>query len=85
MKLVFDVINPQHQAARKALQFVCGNALVCESQEDAKQLAYGGGELKDRFKAVSMDGTLFQQSGVMSGGSADLRQKSKKWDEKVVK
>ncbi|CCD69832.1 Structural maintenance of chromosomes protein 1 [Caenorhabditis elegans] len=85
VKLVFDVINPQHQAARKALQFVCGNALVCESQEDAKQLAYGGGELKDRFKAVSMDGTLFQQSGVMSGGSADLRQKSKKWDEKVVK
>ncbi|EFO97059.1 CRE-HIM-1 protein [Caenorhabditis remanei] len=85
VKLVFDVINVHHQAARKALQFVCGNSLVCENQEDAKQLAYGGTDLRDRYKAVSMDGTLFQQSGVMSGGSADLRAKSKKWDEKVVK
>ncbi|CAL2030458.1 unnamed protein product [Caenorhabditis brenneri] len=87
VKLVFDVINVQHQAARKALQFVCGNALVCETQDDAKQLAYGSAEgmRGERYKAVSMDGTLFQQSGVMSGGSADLRAKSKKWDEKVVK
>uniref|UniRef100_A0A8R1DV70 Structural maintenance of chromosomes protein 1 n=1 Tax=Caenorhabditis japonica TaxID=281687 RepID=A0A8R1DV70_CAEJA len=85
VKLVFDVINVHHQAARKALQFACGNSLVCESQDDAKQLAYGGSGLSDRYKAVSMDGTLFQQSGVMSGGSADLRQKARKWDEKVVK
>uniref|UniRef100_A0A1I7UIW6 Structural maintenance of chromosomes protein 1 n=1 Tax=Caenorhabditis tropicalis TaxID=1561998 RepID=A0A1I7UIW6_9PELO len=85
VKLVFDVINVQHQGARKALQFVCGNSLVCETQDDAKQLAYGGTDLKDRYKAVSMDGTLFQQSGVMSGGVADLKAKSKKWDEKVVK
>ncbi|UMM12390.1 hypothetical protein L5515_001191 [Caenorhabditis briggsae] len=85
VKLVFDVINVQNQNARKALQFVCGNSLVCENQDDAKALAYGGTELKDRYKAVSMDGTLFQQSGVLSGGSADLRQKAKKWDEKVVK
>ncbi|CAB3408526.1 unnamed protein product [Caenorhabditis bovis] len=85
VKLVFDVINVSNQAARKALQFACGNALLCEHQEDAKQLAYGGSILPDRYKAVAMDGTLFQQSGVMSGGSADLRQKAKKWDDKVVR
>ncbi|CAI2311822.1 unnamed protein product [Caenorhabditis sp. 36 PRJEB53466] len=85
VKLVFDVFNIHVPEARKALQFVCGNSLVCESQDDAKQLAYGGSGLSDRYRAVSMDGTLFQQSGVMSGGTADLRQKAKKWDEKVVK
>ncbi|CAI5438701.1 unnamed protein product [Caenorhabditis angaria] len=85
VKLVFDVINVNNQAARKALQFACGNALVCEHQDDAKQLAYGGSGLPDRYKAVAMDGTLFQQSGVMSGGSADLKQKAKKWDDKVVR
>ncbi|CAD6191986.1 unnamed protein product [Caenorhabditis auriculariae] len=85
VKLVFDVINLNNQAARKALQYACGNSLVCEHQEDAKQLAYGGSGMPDRYKAVSMDGTLFQASGVMSGGSADLKQKAKKWDDKVVR
>lgn len=37
-----------HPAARKALQFASGNALICETAEDARTLAYGsaGG---DRF------------------------------------
>ena len=30
-----------------------------------------------------MDGTLFQKSGVISGGASDLRAKAKRWDEKV--
>uniref|UniRef100_A0A914R7L2 SMC hinge domain-containing protein n=1 Tax=Parascaris equorum TaxID=6256 RepID=A0A914R7L2_PAREQ len=36
VKLVFDVIQCNNPVARKALQFACGNALVCETAEDAK-------------------------------------------------
>lgn len=36
VKLVFDVIQCNNPVARKALQFACGNALVCETPEDAK-------------------------------------------------
>jgi structural maintenance of chromosome 1 len=35
-----------------------------------------------RQKVVSFDGTLFQKSGLISGGSSELKQKAKRWDEK---
>lgn len=35
------------------------------------------------WQAVSLDGTLFQKSGVISGGAADIKAKAKRWDEKV--
>ena len=61
--------------------FAVGNCLVCETDEDARHLALwsGGGE---RHKVVSFEGTLFQKSGIISGGSSELRQKAKRWDEK---
>lgn len=65
---------------QKALQFACGNALLCQTMEEARRLAFGGGE---RRKVVSLDGTLFQKSGVISGGASDLKAKAKRWDEKV--
>ena len=34
-------------------------------------------------QAVSLDGTLFQKSGVISGGASDIKAKAKRWDEKV--
>ncbi|WKY07639.1 hypothetical protein Q1695_007251 [Nippostrongylus brasiliensis] len=84
VKLVYDVIQCNHPAARKALQFASGNALICETAEDARILAYGsaGG---DRYKAVALDGTMFQQSGVIGGGSHELKMRAKKWDENALK
>ena len=81
VKLVFDVIKISEPKAKKAVQFACGNALVCESAEDARTLAYGSGGV--RYKSVSLDGTLFQKSGVISGGSQELKSRAKKWDEKA--
>ncbi|KAL6737257.1 hypothetical protein Aduo_010915 [Ancylostoma duodenale] len=84
VKLVYDVIQCNHPAARKALQFASGNALICETAEDARTLAYGsaGG---DRYKAVALDGTMFQQSGVIGGGSHELKMRAKKWDENALR
>ena len=39
--------------------------------------------VKYGLQAVSLDGTLFQKSGVISGGAADIKAKAKRWDEKV--
>jgi len=35
-------------------------------------------------QAVALDGTLFQKSGVISGGATDLKKKAQRWDEKVL-
>ncbi|KAK2550128.1 Structural maintenance of chromosomes protein 1A [Acropora cervicornis] len=66
---------------QRALQFACGNSLVCDGMEEARKLAFGGAERK---KTVSLDGILFQKSGVISGGVSDLKAKARRWDEKQV-
>ncbi|XP_077425692.1 structural maintenance of chromosomes protein 1B isoform X2 [Vanacampus margaritifer] len=84
-KLVVDVVlinastNIPH--LKRVVQFVCGNTLVCETIKEARSIAFDG---KQRLKTVSLDGTLFSKSGIISGGSSDLRTKARCWDEKDV-
>jgi structural maintenance of chromosome 1 len=66
VKLVIDVIKYDKQYY-KALLYACGNALVCDNDDDARKLAYESAHQK--FKVVSLNGTLFSKSGVISGGS----------------
>lgn len=66
MKLVVDVIRYDPPIIKKALHYACGNALVCETVEDARQVAY---HMEQRHKAVALDGTLFQKNGIISGGA----------------
>lgn len=37
------------------------------------------------LQTVALDGTLFLKSGVISGGSSDLKSKARCWDEKELK
>ncbi|XP_020611608.1 structural maintenance of chromosomes protein 1A-like isoform X1 [Orbicella faveolata] len=80
-KLVIDVIKYEPAVIKKALQFACANALVCDGMEEARRLAFGGAERK---KTVSLDGTLFEKSGVISGGVSEVKAKARRWDEKQV-
>ncbi|XP_046363466.1 structural maintenance of chromosomes protein 1A-like [Haliotis rufescens] len=81
VKLIIDVIRFDPPAIKKALQFACGNALVAETVDDARRVAFGG---QERHKSVALDGTLFQKSGIISGGASDLRAKARRWDEKML-
>ncbi|EHB17583.1 Structural maintenance of chromosomes protein 1B [Heterocephalus glaber] len=81
-KMMIDVIKTQFPQLKKVIQFVCGNGLVCETVEEARHIAFGGPE---RRKTVALDGTLFLKSGVISGGSSDLKHKARCWDEKELK
>ncbi|KAI6232842.1 Structural maintenance of chromosomes protein [Aphelenchoides fujianensis] len=61
--------------------FACGNALVTDSADEARRLAYGA----DRHRAVALDGTQFQPNGVISGGGSDLKARAKRWDEQHLR
>ncbi|EDV30323.1 uncharacterized protein Dana_GF23004 [Drosophila ananassae] len=80
VRLVFDVLKFEPQEIERAVLFATGNALVCETPEDAMKVAY---EIdRSRFDALALDGTFYQKSGLISGGSHDLARKAKRWDEK---
>eukprot|EP00057_Strongylocentrotus_purpuratus_P031908 XP_786064.2 PREDICTED: structural maintenance of chromosomes protein 1A isoform X1 [Strongylocentrotus purpuratus] len=81
VRLVIDVIRYDPPNVKKALMYACGNALVCETVEDARTIAFGRYE---RHKAVALDGTMFQKSGIISGGASDLKAKARRWDEKSL-
>uniref|UniRef100_A0A8C7LVV2 Structural maintenance of chromosomes protein n=1 Tax=Oncorhynchus mykiss TaxID=8022 RepID=A0A8C7LVV2_ONCMY len=80
-KMMVDVVqcSPTAPQLKKVIQFVCGNALVCETLKEARAIAFDGPE---RLKTVALDGTMFSKSGVISGGSSYLRSKARRWDEK---
>nr|XP_005482757.1 structural maintenance of chromosomes protein 1B [Zonotrichia albicollis] len=80
-KMMVDVVQTQFAPLKKVIQFVSGNALICETIKEAKHIAFDG---PVRLKTVSLDGTLFLKSGVISGGSSDLRFKARCWDEKEM-
>lgn len=80
VKLVFDVLKFDPPEIERAVLFATNNALVCETPEDAMKVAY---EIdRSRFDALALDGTFYQKSGIISGGSHDLARKAKRWDEK---
>ncbi len=47
VKLVIDVIKYDLPPVKRALLFACGNALVCETVDDARKVAFG---LQERHK-----------------------------------
>merc|ERR1719225_643449 len=83
VKLLYDVLQFEPQDIKRAVLFVTNNSLVCETPEDAMKVAY---EMDDgqRYDAVALDGTFYQKSGIISGGSVDLARKAKRWDDKQV-
>merc|ERR1719268_346089 len=83
VKLLYDVLQYEPADIKRAVLFVTNNSLVCETPEDAMKVAY---ELEDgqRYDAVALDGTFYQKSGIISGGSVDLAKKAKRWDDKQV-
>lgn len=83
VKLLYDVLQFEPADIKRAVLFVTNNSLVCETPEDAMKVAY---EMEDgqRYDAVALDGTFYQKSGIISGGSMDLARKAKRWDDKHV-
>uniref|UniRef100_A0A834VB41 Structural maintenance of chromosomes protein n=1 Tax=Sarcoptes scabiei TaxID=52283 RepID=A0A834VB41_SARSC len=83
VKLLYDIIKYDPPAIKKAVLYATNNALVCESAEDANLVAFDLGD-GQRYDAVALDGTFYQKCGFISGGSADLEKRARRWDEKEL-
>lgn len=64
MRMAIDTIDFENSLER-AMQYVCGNAVVCDDLAIAKHLCYEKGL---EVKAVTLDGTVIHKGGLMTGG-----------------
>lgn len=80
-RLVYDVITPENANVQKAVLFAVGNTLLCEDVDAARAIAYSG---QGRYKIVTLDGTLFAKSGIITGGISGIDSKSQRWDDRTV-
>lgn len=79
-KLVLDVLTFD-DVYRPAMLSICGNTLVCDTEEEARRLAFGA----ERHKVVTLGGTMITRTGVMSGGMThDVESRARRWDEKAM-
>jgi len=81
VRLVYDVLKFDPPAIEKAVLYATNNALICETPEDANKVAFELSANK-RYDAVALDGTFYQKCGFISGGSAELERRAKRWDDK---
>ncbi|XP_076287137.1 structural maintenance of chromosomes protein 1A-like isoform X3 [Lasioglossum baleicum] len=81
VKLLYDVLHFSPKDIERAVLFATNNALVCETPEDANKVAYEM-DKNARYNCVALDGSFYQKSGIISGGSLDLAKKAERWDEK---
>lgn len=63
----------------KAVQYVCGNSLVCDTIDLATSLRWGRNV---NVKLVTLDGALIHKSGLMTGGGNESF--NTKWDKSEV-
>ncbi|GAV26916.1 hypothetical protein PMKS-000377 [Pichia membranifaciens] len=75
---VIDTITYPAEFER-AVQYVCGNSLVCDTIEIATSLRWSRGA---NVKLVTLDGALIHKSGLMTGGGSDNF--NTKWDKSEV-
>lgn len=64
-----------------AVRFALGQTLLCDAVAEAKAVAYGRPD-GERFKVVTLDGTVLLKNGSVQGGLASVQSRARKWDEK---
>ncbi|EFX81640.1 hypothetical protein DAPPUDRAFT_211085 [Daphnia pulex] len=79
--LLYDVLKYDPPEIEKAILFITDNVLIANTQEDAMRVAF---EMEESHAVVALDGTFYQKSGLISGGSRDLQKKAARWNEKQL-
>ncbi|KAK4703834.1 structural maintenance of chromosome 1, partial [Phenoliferia sp. Uapishka_3] len=79
-RLAIDVIT-YDASVEKAMQYACGNALVCDSMEIARHVCYDKGQ---EIKAVTLDGTIIHRSGLITGGNSTRAGSGRQFEEREV-
>ncbi|GFR50104.1 hypothetical protein Agub_g12250, partial [Astrephomene gubernaculifera] len=79
-KLALDLLDIGDRRMERAFQYALGDTVICEDEDEARQLAFGG----QRLKVVTLQGTLITKRGTMTGGSAPPDARGARWDEGEV-
>lgn len=70
----------------KAFLFALGNTIVCDNIDLAMDLCFSRSGLagEKSIKAVTLDGTVIQKSGIMTGGMAEVRDRTTTISQRVL-
>jgi structural maintenance of chromosome 1 len=79
MRMAIDTIE-YDPSVERAMQYACGNAVVCDDIEVAKYICYEKGV---EVKAVSLDGKVIHKGGLMSGGRVQGQQGRRFEDQEI--
>ena len=74
--LVMDVIE-YDPAVERGVRFACGNAVVTETDAEARALCYERGIAS---KAVALNGVIVEKRGAISGGLGGISGKAHRWE-----
>ncbi|KAK6928195.1 RecF/RecN/SMC, N-terminal [Dillenia turbinata] len=67
---LFDLVRVQEERIRLAFFSALRNTLVVKDLDEGTRIAYGGREI---WRAVTLEGSLIEKSGTMSGGGSKPR------------
>ncbi|XP_010528339.1 PREDICTED: structural maintenance of chromosomes protein 4 [Tarenaya hassleriana] len=68
---LFDLVRVKDERMKLAFFAALGNTVVSKDLDQATRIAYGGN--KEFRRVVTLDGSLFEKSGTMSGGGSKPR------------
>jgi structural maintenance of chromosome 1 len=81
-KLAIDCLNIKDERATRAFKSICADAMLCDSVDEARRLAYDGAV---RQRVIALDGTAFLKNGLITGGmTSAMEDRAKKWDQEKV-
>jgi structural maintenance of chromosome 1 len=76
VKLVIDVISYE-EIYERAFLYAIGNTIVCDDLEDAMDICYNK-EKNEHLRAVTLDGTIINKSGFITGGMNEMEKSTKR-------
>ncbi|GJQ15755.1 hypothetical protein GpartN1_g7546.t1 [Galdieria partita] len=83
-KLLVDVLNCQPQYV-SAMRYAAGSTVICDSLEEARQVfSRVKREQKRRIKLCSLDGTVINKSGFVTGGHVDTEETDKRMQRQKI-
>ena len=82
VKVAIDCLQIKDERCKRAYQSICGTTLLCDTVDQARQVAFGG---EVRHKVIALDGTAFLKTGIITGGiTSAMEQRASKWDSAEV-
>ncbi|CAG0888326.1 unnamed protein product [Cyprideis torosa] len=78
------IVVDTQQTAKQCVQYLKEQSLDVETFLPLDFILVEPLKERLRSRAVALDGTFYQRSGIISGGAADLAKKAKRWDDKEL-